>query len=215
LPSAQTFGPRMVIVGAGGHAKVVLELARALGYDVVGCTDRDTTARTILGAPVLGDDSCLQAVFDQGVTFAAVALGSNRLRLVIGRRLQEIGFETPQLVSPSASVSASATLGSGTVIMSGAVINADTHVGDFAIINTLAGVDHDGVLGDGVHIGPGSALSGSVTVGDCALIGVGATVLPDLHIGRNAIVGGGAVAVRDIEAGAIVVGNPASPIPQK
>ena len=206
---------RMVVIGAGGHAKVVIELAVALGYKVVGCTDVDATPRHIVDVPVLGDDGVLQALFAQGVTFAAVGLGENALRLRIGRKLQTMGFVTPLLVSPAAYVSTSARLGAGTIIMPGAVINADTRVGDFAIVNTLAGVDHDGIVGDGAHIGPGSALSGSVNVGDCALIGVGATVLPGVRVAHHATLGGGAVAVRNVEAGATFVGSPAAPLKQK
>jgi len=199
----------MVVVGAGGHAKVVVELARDNGFEVVGCTDRNAEGPDVVGAPVIGDDSMLEGLFASGIAFAAVGLGANRLRLKTGRRLQEIGFALPALVHPSATVSPSASLGHGVTVMAGAVINADTAVGDFAIINTLAGVDHDGVLGHGVHVGPGASLSGSVRMDDEAFVGVGATVLPGVHIGSAATLGGGSVAIRDIPAGATAAGAPA------
>lgn len=199
----------MVVVGAGGHAKVVVELARDNGFDVVGCTDRNTDGPAVVGAPVIGDDSTLAALFASGIGFAAVGLGANALRLKVGRQLQAIGFALPPLVHSSATVSPSVRLGSGVAVMAGAVINAETSVGDFSVVNTRAGVDHEGVIGHGAHIGPGASLSGSVNVGDEAFVGVGATVLPGVCIGKAAMLGGGSVAIRDIPAGATAVGAPA------
>lgn len=202
-------GDRIVVVGAGGHAKVVIELARAVGLTVVGCTAQPPSGGNVVGTPVLGDDSVLPSLLKDGVKLAFVALGDNRLRVRIGRQLQSTGFSLPTIVSPRAIVSESVTLGAGVAIMAGAVINADTYVGDFAIINTGACVDHDGNIGEGAHIAPGANLSGSVNVGAGALVGVGASVLPGITIGTGAILGGGSAAISDVPNHATAVGVPA------
>lgn len=200
---------RMVIVGGGGHAKVVIELARALGFDLVGCTDPGSLGRTVAGLEVIGDDSVLEGLHRDGVALAAVALGNNAIRLRIGLSLQASGFRCPPLISPAATVSSSVSIGEGVVIMPGAVVNSESRLGDFAIINTSASVDHDGEIGAGAHIGPGSHLSGCVKIGARALVGVGATVLPGIAIGPDAVLGGGSVAIADIAAGDTAAGSPA------
>ena len=199
----------IVVLGAGGHAKVVIELLRENGWLVVACTDADPTPRTVLGVPVVGDDGKLDDLRREGVGAAFVALGNNRLREKISNRLLESGFAMPSAISRSAAVSHTARIGRGVAIMSGAAINADSIIGDFAIINTQAGVDHDGVIGRSVHIGPGCALAGCVTVGDRSFLGAGCNVIPDIVIGYDAIVGAGSLIIRDIPPQAKAYGSPA------
>lgn len=199
----------MVVIGGGGHAKVVIELARTLGFEIIGCTDRHAREVMVAGVAVLGDDGMLEELRGQGLSLAAVALGDNAVRMRVGSWVQSLGFRCPSLISPAATVSRSVTVGDGVVIMPGAVVNAESRIGDFAVINTSASVDHDGDIGAGAHIAPGAHLSGSVTVGARALVGVGATVLPGVSIGADAILGGGSVAIADIAAGHTAVGSPA------
>jgi UDP-perosamine 4-acetyltransferase len=203
-------GPEsIVVIGAGGHAKVVIELARAAGLVVVGCVGKNDHQADVLGAPVIGGDEVLQAVFDSGTRHAVVAIGANDTRVRIGQSLTAMGFSLPPIISPSATVSPSAVVGIGVVVMAGAVINADCRIGDHVIINTCASVDHDGQVGDGVHIAPGARLAGSVTIGNGAMIGVGATILPGLAIGAGSTLGGGSTAITDIPANVVAVGSPA------
>lgn len=200
-----------MIVGAGGHAKVVIELFRAArpNLTIVGLTDADPTRREVLGVPVIGDDSDLPRLRADGVTHAFVAIGDNRARDAAGRRLDMMGFEVARVVSPAATVSPSANLARGVAVMAGAVINAEAHVGAFAIVNTGARVDHDCRIGQAAHVGPGASLCGSVLVGERALIGVGASVIPGVSIGADTVVGGGACVARDLPAGVTAVGVPA------
>ncbi len=202
-------GERIVVVGAGGHAKVVVELARSVGLDVVGCTDHGGRTGEVVGAPILGGDDLLSGLHSAGVASAVVALGDNAARWRVGQWVRSLGFRLPALVSPAATVSPSATLGDGTVIMAGAVVNADVRIGEFVIVNTCASIDHDGEVGAGAHIAPGAHLSGGVRVGTGALIGVGAAVLPGVVIGERATLGGGSAAISNISAGDTAVGSPA------
>lgn len=200
---------RVIVLGAGGHAKVVIELLRASGHEVFGVLDADPTPRTVVGARVIGDDSRLESLKADGVAAAFIAIGDNGLRLRLGRKAQTAGFELVNAISPAARVSPSARLGAGVAVMAGAVINAETDVRDLAIINTGAVVDHDGLICEAAHIAPGCALAGDVTVGQRAFLGVGTSVIPGRRIGDDAVIGAGACVVHDIPAGALAMGVPA------
>jgi UDP-perosamine 4-acetyltransferase len=207
---------RIVIIGAGGHAKVVLEAIRAVGeFDVVGLLDPCPPAPSVLGALVLGDDDLLEQLRRGGVAAAAVALGGNRLRQRIAGRVRTIGFTLPAIVHPAALVSPSARIGAGAVIMARAVIGTDTEVAELAIVNTGAVIDHENEIGVAAHVATGCALAGVVRVGTRALVGVGSAVRPGVSIGADAIIGAGSAVVADVPAGNIVGGAPARPLRRK
>lgn len=200
----------IVVVGAGGHAKVVIEALWAMGaFEVVGLTDPSTSCLELLGVPVLGGDELLPGLLAQGVASAVVAIGSNRLRQQIGQRLLRLGFVLPVVVHPSALISPSATIGQGTVVMARAVVGTLARVGELVIINTCAIVEHDNNIGHAAHIAPGTALAGGVRVGDRALLGIGSAVRPDISIGDDSIVGAGSAVVTDVPSGFTVAGTPA------
>jgi UDP-perosamine 4-acetyltransferase len=199
----------VVIIGGGGHAKVVIESLRAAGETVAAIVDADPTPREVLGVPVVGDDLALQGLREQGLSKLFVAVGENRLRETLGRKARELGFALVNAIHPSAILSASARLGDGVAVMAGAVVNADSHVGDLAIINTGAVVDHDGRLGVSCHVGPASALAGGVSIGDRAFLGVGVRVIPGVTIGADTIVGAGGVVVRNLPDAVLAIGAPA------
>jgi len=201
---------RLVIVGAGGHAKVVAEAAQVSGFEIVGFVDQspDCWGTKILGIPVLGDEN----VFDspsQDECVAVVAVGDNALRESIVERLSTRNVRFAKVVHPSAVISASAALGDGTVILAGAVVNSMAVVGNHCIVNTMASVDHDCVIGDFAHISPGVHLAGSCEIGQSALVGIGVSVLPNMTIGARSVIGAGAAVARDIPADVIAVGVPA------
>jgi UDP-perosamine 4-acetyltransferase len=200
----------LLLIGAGVHAKVVIELLRAAGeHEIVGLVDLDLDAPPVLGVSVVATDADLSRLHQKGIKHAFVGIGDNQRRLQMGRYLREIGFEIANAVSPAAVVSVSARLGRGIAVMAGVVINADSRIDDFAIINTHASVDHDCWVAEGAHVAPGSTLAGNVKIGRLALIGAGATAIPGISIGENAIVGAGACVIRDIPAAARAWGVPA------
>jgi UDP-perosamine 4-acetyltransferase len=200
----------VVIIGAGGHAKVVIELIAAdASKAIVGLTDADSTPRQVSGLEVLGGDDVLPRLRAEGVAHAFVALGDNALRQKTAAMLQTLGFELVNAISPAATVSPSAKIGRGVAIMAGAVINADSVIGDCAIINTGAVVDHDAVLGAAVHVGPGCALAGNVTLGPRAFLGVGVSATPGVSIGMDTVVGAGACITTSLAGGVLALGVPA------
>jgi UDP-perosamine 4-acetyltransferase len=205
--------PEVVVIGSGGHAKVVIELIRAQGiYRIAGCTDADSAAKEVLGVPLLGSDECLPELLARGISHAFIALGSNSLRLNLGRKVEGMGFTLINAISPQATVSPSARLGVGVAIMAGAVINAEAVIDDLAIINTRSSVDHDCRIGAAAHIAPGSVVAGGVIVGQQAFLGAGAIAIPGVMIGEGAIVGAGGVVIRKIRANTVAVGVPARPL---
>lgn len=209
MPAPET--SPVVILGAGGHAKVVIEILRDSRPDLrlAGLLDADPRPRSVLGAEVIGDDSRLPGLRREGVAKAFVAVGDNRRREALGRKLQEMGFELVRAVSPRAYVSPSARLGSGVAVMAGAVVGAEAEVLDLVIVNTGALVDHECRLARAAHVAPGCALAGRVSVGERALLGVGVSVVPGASIGADAVVGAGSCVISDIPAGVIAKGLPA------
>jgi UDP-perosamine 4-acetyltransferase len=199
----------VIVVGAGGHAKVVIELINAIAkYRLIGLVAKGSSGETG-GIPVIGTDDDLPRLRQSGVEHAFVALGDNRRRLTIGRHLQRLGFKIINAISPTAIISPSVQLGAGIAIMSAAVINAECRIEDFAIINTGVIVDHDGQIGEASHIAPGCALAGTIKVGRLAFLGTGTSVIPGISIGEEAVVGAGACLISDVPSRMVAVGVPA------
>ena len=194
------------VIGAGGHAKVVISTLRALGYTVKAAFDDDPTkiGAIILGVQVLGATS----KFDN-VGKVIIAVGDNDKRKSIAQRFKDAQWVTA--VHPQAYVDPSAKLGAGTVVFAGSVIQAESNIGSHVIINTGATVDHDCVVGDYSHIAPGAHLAGGNHVGQGVLLGIGAVVVPGRRIGDRVVVGAGGVVLKDLSAGATAYGVPAAP----
>ncbi len=214
MPPEQT-GPhqgRLVIWGAGGHAKVVADIARLCGYaDIVAFiddVDPNRAGQRFCGSTVR-DATCLAGLREAGGAAAIVAIGACRPRLEKARQLARHGFPLVTLVHPRAVVAADVSLGAGTVVAAGAVLNPGAAIGAAAIINTAAVVDHDCDIGDGSHIGPGAKLAGHVRTGAEVWVGIGATVIDKVSIGDGAIIGAGAVVLHDVPPRQNAYGLPA------
>ncbi len=199
---------RVGVFGAGGHAKVVIDVLRSAGAEVVACLVPGGSGE-FCGVPVIDEADGVATVFADGSVLAFVAIGDNAARRGLAGRLRRRGLAFANAVSPSAYLAADVALGTGILIGPNAAINTATVLGDDVIVNTGATVDHDNVIGDGVHIAPGSHLAGTVTVGDGAFLGIGTSVIPGIRIGAGAILGAGSVVIRDVPAGARAWGNPA------
>ena len=208
---------RLVILGAGGHAKVVIFIVQSLEtFDVVGICDDDPSklGSTVLGVPVKWRISDLPSLKSLATSaFVGVgSVGDSSVRIKLFDMIKEIGFRVPTIISPQAILADDVTIEEGTVIMPGAIVNPGTRIGRNCIINTGSIVDHDCVVEDHVHIAPGATLSGGVHISKGAHIGTGASIIQRIHIGEFAIVGAGAVVVKDVPPNVVVVGVPAKPI---
>ena len=203
---------KIVGIGAGGHAKVLVDIARQMpGFELVGLLDADEEkwGTVVMGLPVLGDEGRLGDLDVDGAFIAIGGVPSNRVRRRAFERVRAAGLPVVSLVHPSAVVAESALLGEGVMILAGSVVNPEAVLGDGVIVNTRAVVEHDCGIEPFVHVCPGSVLGGGVTVGEEAFIGLGASVIQGVRIGTRAVVGGGSVVVRDLPDGVLAMGCPA------
>lgn len=199
----------VLVLGAGGHGKVVADILRCRGTPVIAFLDDDpaTWGGTQLGLPVLGGIATYREHLPCGL---ALGIGDITARRAIVERL---GAPARNLwcgaIHPRATVAESVRLGRGVTVVAGAVINPDVILGDYSIVNTGATVDHDCDIGAYAHVGPGVHLAGGVRIGQGALIGIGACITPYLTVGEGAVVGAGSVVVGDVPSAVTVKGVPA------
>lgn len=206
----------VLIIGAGGHGKVVLEILRlSRRVRVVGFLDADESlaGKRVAGVKVMGPVNLLPKFRRKKIKTAIVAIGDNRARLQYMAAAREAGFKLINAIHPRAIVSKSARLGENVVLAGGSVVCAEAQIGDGAIVNTSAVVDHECVVGPAAHICPTAALAGRVRVGEGAFIGLGAKVIQCLSIGAWTTVGAGAVVIADLPDFAKAVGVPARIVP--
>ncbi len=195
---------RLIIVGAGGHGKVIADNALKNGYTDISFVDDNATDKC-MGFPIIGDCSVLERLNDERTDFV-IGIGKNKTRKFIAEKY-DVNWVT--LIHPSAQIAANVSVGKGTVVMAGAVINACAEIGEHCIINTCAVIEHDNVIGDYVHISPCAKHGGAVCVGEQTHVGIGATVNNNITICDNCVIGAGAVVVRDIVASGTYIGVPA------
>lgn len=209
---------RIIGLGAGGHAKVVIEILMSnADSDIEGLLDPQIKLwhTSVLGVPVLGNDDLLPQLKYDGIQFAFIGVGSvddTNPRRRLYEKVKSLGYEIVNAIHPGALISQSSTIGHGTTIMAGAVINAMASIGNNVIINTGSIIEHDCIVGDHCHIATGARLASTVTVGDGVHIGAGATILQTVSIGNEAIVAAGAVVVEDVPSRTVVAGVPARPL---
>lgn len=204
---------KIIVVGGGGHAKVIISILKKLEiYNVVGFTDKEEKGE-ILGIPFLGSDEILKDYFAKGIKKIAIGLGQIKTSLYrrkVVNYLKEIGFEFPAIISNQCIINENVKVGYGSVIMDGVVINSGSKIGDFSIINTNSSIDHDCKIGNYVHIAPGVTLSGNVKIDDNVLIGTGANVIQGISISSNSLISAGSSVQKSISIAGIYRGVPAN-----
>ena len=206
-----TDSPEMYLYGAGGHARVVADVLRAIGVEVRG--QFNDYPHSQHPASVNVRPGVRQAGIGQVDDVDApviLCVGNNAERAELAE-LMNVKFGIA--VHPSAIIAPTASIGEGTVVLHGAVVQANSVIGRHALINTAASVDHDNILGDYVHVSPHATLCGHVEVGEGTHVGAGAVVIPKVKIGRWCTVGAGTVVIRDVPDHTTVVGNPARIVP--
>ncbi len=207
----------LIVVGGGGHAKVLVSTLQLLGRRVLGFVDLNRSITELLGVANLGADS---AVFAHAPEHVRLVNGVGSIGSVIRR--QEIynmfsgrGYAFEAVIHPSAVVSRDVEIGEGVQIMAGAVVQSGTRLGKNTIVNTGACVDHDCLIEAHVHIAPGVTLSGDVQIGIGSHIGAGATIIQGIRVGAASVVGAGAVVIRNVPAQVTVAGVPATLITRR
>ena len=189
---------KVYLYGAGGHAKVIIDILQENGIIVVGIIDDNKGLTSLLEIPVI-------PIFKTGNPLI-ISIGNNVSRKKIVEKLGNVCYT--QAISKKSVISEKSTQKEGSVIMQGAIIQSSTKIEKHVIINTGATIDHDCIIEDYVHIAPGVHLCGNVQVGEGTLIGVGSVVTPGIKIGKWSVIGAGSVIVNDIPDGVLAMGNP-------
>lgn len=207
---------RIVIVGAGGHGKVVLDaLLAADSFEIVGVLDDDDAriGQKLLDVPIVGSSvNLVECAGRLGFEGVVVAIGDNYIRDKKFREVRQAGLENVGVIHPTARISRFVEIGKGVVILAGSVVNPGAVIEDNVCLNTSTSIDHDNHLEKSCHVFPNATLTGGVRVGPFAYIGSGAVVNPNLVVNRYAYVGAGAVVIKDVPEGVTVAGVPAREI---
>ena len=206
----------VLVVGAGGHAKVLLSALTRLRVEVLGLVDSDPAkaSNTVLGVPVLGDDQHIVSRSPDSILLVngVGSVGPTLARRAVYQRFVAQGYRFATVVDPLSLIAGPVTFGRGAQVLAGAVLQPGVSLGDNCIVNTRASVDHDCIVGAHVHVAPGATLSGDTTVDEASLIGTGAIVIQGLRIGRESTVAAGAVVVSNVPDGVTVAEVPARAI---
>jgi sugar O-acyltransferase (sialic acid O-acetyltransferase NeuD family) len=203
---------RLVVLGAGDHAKIVIATIEAQAeYAILGLVDdnEDKHGTKWYGHPVLGGVERLSELKTQGASHAVVAVGDNRARAALAEKAVNAGLLLATIIHPRAIIIKGAVIGEGSVILADAHIGADCRLGINVLVSVRGLVAHDCIVGDHSQVGPGAMLAGHVRLGDYSLIGMGASVLPGVTVGRKAVVGANAAVIGDVPNFVTVVGVPA------
>jgi sugar O-acyltransferase (sialic acid O-acetyltransferase NeuD family) len=203
----------VVIIGSGGHAKVLIDSLKLQGVIILGFTDFHSKCNNdvILEIAYIGEDQKIHE-FDPKQIHLVNGLGSigdNSNRRHIYQQFLERGYTFANVVHPASIISSNVVVEQGCQIMAGAIVQPGCRIGQNSIVNTKVSIDHDCYIGDHVHLAPGVTLSGGITVGDNVHVGTGAVIIQGIKIGNNAVIGAGAVVLRDVREGATVFGVPA------
>lgn len=212
MNSSQSEKP-LVIIGSGGHACCMLEVAHLAGFDVAGFIDRtNLKAEFVKGLPIIGgDDLLLEKSFIDDHLFA-VGIGDPVARNRYGKLLLQQHAECPAIVNPSSYISADAKIGAGVLLMGMNAVNHGALLDDFVALDWQVTVGHGAQLGSSIFAGPGSRVAGDVVCGDETYLGIGCQIIECVSVGKNSIIGAGATVTRNIPDNVVAVGSPAKVI---
>jgi UDP-N-acetylbacillosamine N-acetyltransferase len=204
---------KIVIWGASSHAMVVADIIKQnKTCQLIGFLDDVNTERhhtLFCGLPILGGREQLDELKAKGIDNVIIGIGDCHVRLSLAELVRAHGLNLQTVVHPRSVIADDVTIGDGTVVVAGAVINTGSKIGENVIINTMASVDHECTVEDGVHLCPGVHVAGRVTIGRASQLSIGAVVKDRIRIGAGSIIGAGAVVIRDIPDGVVAYGTPA------
>lgn len=203
----------VIVIGAGGHASVLISSLKALQRELIGTTEADANklGGYISGIPIIGNDETILSYKPDSIklVIGIGSVSSTQKRKDVYEKFKKDGYSFASVIHPTAAVMDDVRLGEGVQIMVGAIVQIGCAIGDNVIINTGAIIDHDCIIGNHTHVAPGAVLSGGVQIGEMAHIGTSATIIQGIKIGEGAIIGAGAVVIKDIPANVTVAGVPA------
>jgi sugar O-acyltransferase (sialic acid O-acetyltransferase NeuD family) len=199
----------LIIIGSGGHARVVIDTAEQSGFNILGIIDINykNNDEKIIGYNIIGNFTALSK-FLPNKTSIIIALGDSKLRSKFFYNCLEQGYNLPSIIHPTSIISKHVKIGKSVFINAGVIINSEVDIGDNSIINTGAIIDHECNIGKHCHIGPGVKVAGRVRIGEHTFVGIGSTIIDKITIGNNVMIGAGSVIIRDIESDSTVVGIP-------
>jgi len=203
----------ILILGGGGHAKVLISVLKKAGWQVIGYLDKHDYG-TVLGVSCLGNDDMLPELRIRH-PYCRAAIGVGKIdagsdsRLLLLNWLEELGFELPPIVSPQAVINEDVHLGAGTVVFDGVVVNSGSVAKRACILNSNCTIEHDCHLDDNVHIAPGATLSGAVHLGDHCMVGTGTNIIQGVQVAAGCLIGAGATVVNHLAEPGTYIGNPA------
>lgn len=203
---------QLVIIGAGGHAQKVAQLAKSLNFNLIGYISTEKPGTIVGDLKVLGYLDYYKNDPHLNKTSFHIAIGENSVRYDILSLIQEYCKSNISIFSPAAKINSKSIIRDGTSILTNVVIENNAYIGKCCLIDTGAIIEHDTEIGDFVNVSPGAIIASHIKVGMGAIIGAGATVIEKISIGEGALVGAGSVVINDIEPYTVVVGNPARKI---
>jgi len=193
----------IIIIGAGGHSKVIIDIIRELGnYNIVGIYDDNKTGY-FSGIKIIGK---IAEIDNKKNEYFIIGIGNDKIRKKIAEEYQ---LKWATLIHPKTIIAKMATIKEGTVVCAGAIIQTEVEVGKHCIINTNCSIDHESTIGDYCSICPSSTICGQVKVGESSFIGANSTIIQTIEVGKECIIGAGSVVIRNISNNSKVVGNPA------
>lgn len=201
----------IIIYGAGGHAKAVIDaVEEEAKYKIVGLVDDiQPKGMKVLGYEILGDGKILPDLMNSGIRYCIIAIGENEVRSAKTEYVSKIGFRLVSVVHPFSCIGKNVSIGEGTVILQGTLIDPNVFIGKGAIINAGAIIGHDCKIGNFAHVSGGAICGGGVSVGESSLIGIGVKIAPKVRIGKQTFIGIGSVVTKDLPDGVTAVGVPA------
>lgn len=197
---------KLIIIGAGGHGKVVANIAMLNGYKEIYFMDDDTSKKYIGKYQIIGTTKDINRYKNEYDFF--IAIGNNETRKKLTMLLLDNDIQLVSLIHPSAVIDNTVQIGYGVVVMANAVINADTKIGNNVIVNTASSIDHDCIINDYVHVSPGVHIAGNVHIGEKTWLCIGSSIINNISVSRNCIIGAGSVVLRNIEKSGVYVGIP-------
>lgn len=202
---------QIILIGAGGHCKIMIESLERNKYEIYGILDEFAEKGTLVcGIPVIGTDQDAADIFRQGIHNAIISIvGDLKIRRQILTFYKSIGFHFPSVIHQTCCISDSAQLGEGVTLLANSCINSEAKIADYVTVNTGAIIEHEVIIDENSHIAPGAILLGASKVGRDTMIGAGSVILQQRVIGNHCIVGAGSVVLNNIDNGKTVYGNPA------